>query len=138
MFDLRGRSSHAIQGLGMDGWLLYDFRGLKCSPVGILQMPHRHLLSRVVLLHTRDRASRKLQHRIEAPCHRHARGRAHPPPFREILRWQELAQGGGPDSSPDVNASPSEYVPRNAHPYVSRVRLPARLKLVCVVRRLGG
>jgi Xaa-Pro aminopeptidase len=115
MFDLPSVQA-ALQQLGLDGWLLYDFRGLNILARRVLAIPTDAILSRRWFYFIPVQGEpRKLVHRIEP----HALD-ALPGSAQVYLRWQELEAGvaalvGG------TERIAMEYVPRNANPYVSRV-----------------
>jgi Xaa-Pro aminopeptidase len=115
MFDLASVQS-ALQGLGLDGWLLYDFRGLNVLARRVVDLPTDAILSRRWFYFVPARgAPRKLVHRIEPHALDHLPGEARP-----YLRWQEL-EAGVADLLRGSRKVAMEYVPRNANPYVSRV-----------------
>ena len=106
----------AIQQLGFDGWLLYDFRGLNVLARRVLGLATDAMLSRRWFYFIPARGEpRKLVHRIEPGALD-----AFPGSRTIYLRWQELEAGvaGLVQGSKRVAM---EYVPRNANPYVSRV-----------------
>jgi Xaa-Pro dipeptidase len=115
MFDLAAVQA-AVQALGVDGWLLYDFRGLNVLARRVLDIPTDAILSRRWFYFVPARGEpRKLVHRIEPGALD-----ALPGQRQVYLRWQELEA--------EVKALVAgcrrvamEYVPRNANPYVSRV-----------------
>ncbi len=115
MFDLAAVQA-ALAQMGLDGWLLYDFRGLNILARRVLGLGDEAMLSRRWFYFVPARGSpRKLVHRIEP----HALDSV-PGDSQVYLRWQELEAGvqgllGG------VRRVAMEYVPRNANPYVSRV-----------------
>jgi len=115
MFDLV-RIQAAIREDGLDGWLLYDFRGLNVLARRILEMPAEQMLSRrwfyFIPAHGEPR---KLAHRIEQASLDHVPGSK-----RIYLRWQEL-EAGVQTLVQGAKRVAMEYVPRNANPYVSRV-----------------
>lgn len=115
MFDL-ARIQAALIEDGLDGWLLYDFRGLNVLARRILDMPAEQMLSRRWFYFIPARGEpRKLAHRIEPASLDHVPG------TRSIyLRWQELEAGVG-TLVQGAKRIAMEYVPRNANPYVSRV-----------------
>jgi Xaa-Pro aminopeptidase len=115
MFDLPAVQA-ALQELGVDGWLLYDFRGLNVLARRVVGLPSDAMLSRRWFYFVPARGEpRKLVHRIEPRALDSLPG-----PARNYLRWQELEEGvrGLVSGSRRVAM---EYVPRNANPYVSRV-----------------
>ncbi|HVS39905.1 MAG TPA: M24 family metallopeptidase [Gemmataceae bacterium] len=115
----------AIQQLGFDGWLLYDFRGLNVLARRVLGLPTDAMLSRRWFYFVPAQGEpRKLLHRIEPHALDHLPGAA-----RSYLRWQELEAGVATLLGHGLQTMPQqaarrvamEYVPRNANPYVSRV-----------------
>jgi Xaa-Pro dipeptidase len=106
----------AIQELGIDGWLLYDFRGLNILARRVLALPSEAMLSRrwfyFIPAHGEPR---KLLHRIEPHALDHLPGSQ-----QTYLRWQEL-EAGVAALVAGTRRVAMEYVPRNANPYVSRV-----------------
>jgi Xaa-Pro aminopeptidase len=115
MFDLPSIQA-AIQQEGLDGWLLYDFRGLNILARRIIGLGNEAMLSRRWFYFVPAKGEpRKLVHFIEP----HALDRV-PGTATRYLRWQELEKGvQGLVASAKRIAM--EYVPRNANPYVSRV-----------------
>jgi len=115
MFDIACIQA-AIRDEGLDGWLLYDFRGLNVLARRILEMPAEQMLSRrwfyFIPAHGEPR---KLAHRIEQASLDHVPGSK-----RIYLRWQEL-EAGVQTLVQGAKRVAMEYVPRNANPYVSRV-----------------
>jgi Xaa-Pro aminopeptidase len=115
MFDLQSVQS-AIKDLGLDGWLLYDFRGLNVLARRVLQMPTDAMLSRRWFYFVPAQGEpRKLVHRIEP----HALD-ALPGSLRQYLKWQELEVSVA-GLLTGCRCVAMEYVPRNSNPYVSRV-----------------
>jgi Xaa-Pro aminopeptidase len=115
MFDL-GAVQAAIREQGLDGWLLYDFRGLNVLARRVLGMSGDAILSRRWFYFIpADGEPRKLVHRIEP----HALD-AWPGTRQMYLRWQEL-EAGVQVLVKGSGRVAMEYVPRNANPYVSRV-----------------
>ena len=116
MFELSSVQK-AILELGLDGWLLYDFRGLNVLARRVLGLNPEHILSRRWFYFIPARGEpRKLVHRIESGALDAYPGSAK----RIYLRWQELEQGVA-DLVTGAKRVAMEYVPRNANPYVSRV-----------------
>jgi Xaa-Pro aminopeptidase len=115
MFDLHAVQS-ALRNLGIDGWLLYDFRGLNVLARRVLGLPSDAMLSRRWFYFVPANGEpRKLVHRIEP----HALDLV--PGARQVyLRWQELEAGVASLVGGSRRVA-MEYVPRNANPYVSRV-----------------
>jgi Xaa-Pro aminopeptidase len=120
MFDLRA-IQQALQDQQLDGWLLYDFRGLNVLARRIVALPEDSMLTRRWFYFIPARGEpHKLVHRIEP----HALDVV-PGPARTYLRWQELeaevaALLAGKRGQGERRVA-MEYVPRNANPYVSRV-----------------
>lgn len=115
MFDLTAVQS-ALREEGVDGWLLYDFRGLNVLARRVVQMPEGSMLSRRWFYFVPAQGEpRKLVHRIESGALDHLPGTK-----TIYLRWQELEAGvaGLVKGSRRVAM---EYVPRGANPYVARV-----------------
>jgi Xaa-Pro dipeptidase len=115
MFDLTAVQS-ALERLGFDGWLLYDFRGLNMLAQRIVGIGEGVFLSRrwfyFIPAHGEPR---KLVHRIESRALDALPGSA-----QIYLRWQELEAGVQALVKGSKRVA-MEYVPRNANPYVSRV-----------------
>jgi Xaa-Pro aminopeptidase len=106
----------AIQQLGFDGWLLYDFRGLNVLARRVLGMSADAMLSRRWFYFIPAQGEpRKLVHRIESQALD-----AYPGQKTIYLRWQEL-EAGVAGLVRGTKRVAMEYVPRNANPYVSRV-----------------
>jgi Xaa-Pro aminopeptidase len=100
----------------MDGWLLYDFRGLNVLARRIIGLPEEGMLSRRWFYFVPAVGSpAKLVHRIEPHALDHLPGTV-----QQYLRWQELEQGVAALVG-NARKVAMEYVPRNANPYVSRV-----------------
>jgi Xaa-Pro dipeptidase len=115
MFDLRAVQD-ALQRLGLDGWLLYDFRGLNILAKRVVGLGDSTMLSRRWFYFIPAKGEpRKLVHRIEPRALDGVPG-----PSQVYLRWQEL-EAGVQALVKGSNRVAMEYVPRNANPYVSRV-----------------
>lgn len=115
MFDLNAVQS-AIREEGLDGWLLYDFRGLNVLARRVLRFPaDAHATRRWFYFVPASGAPRKLVHRIESGVLD-----AYPGDRTIYLRWQEL-EAGVASLLRGAKRVAMEYVPRNANPYVSRV-----------------
>jgi Xaa-Pro aminopeptidase len=115
MFNLSSVQA-ALQQLGFDGWLLYDFRGLNVLARRVLGISDEAILSRRWFYFVPARGEpRKLVHRIEPHALDGLPGTAQP-----YLRWQEL-EAGVAALVAGARQVAMEYVPRNANPYVSRV-----------------
>ena len=88
MFDLNAVQT-ALREEGVDGWLLYDFRGLNVLARRVAQMPESGMLSRRWFYFVPATGEpRKLVHRIEAGALDHLPG-----PKTVYLRWQEIEDG---------------------------------------------
>ncbi|MBY0526443.1 MAG: M24 family metallopeptidase [Gemmataceae bacterium] len=115
MFDLKAVQA-AIKEQGLDGWLLYDFRGLNVLARRVIELPGDLFLSRRWFYYVPAQGEpRKLVHKIEP----HALDFL-PGPHQLYLRWQEL-EAGVTGLLKGARRVAMEYVPRNANPYVSRV-----------------
>src|SRR5262245_31614285 len=115
MFDLPTIHS-ALQRERLDGWLLYDFRGLNVLARRVLDIsPDAHMTRRWFYFIPAQGEPRKLVHRIEPGALD-----AYPGSKRIYLRWQELEKGVG-ELVVGCHRIAMEYVPRNANPYVSRI-----------------
>lgn len=115
MFDLSAIQA-AIREDKLDGWLLYDFRGLNVLARRILQMPDTQMLSRRWFYFIPAQGEpRKLAHRIEPASLDRVPGTK-----RVYLRWQDL-EAGVQAIVQGAKRIAMEYVPRNANPYISRV-----------------
>jgi len=115
MFDLNAVQT-AVRELGLDGWLLYDFRGLNVLARRVVGLPSDAMLSRRWFYFVPAQGEpRKLVHRIEP----HALDLV-PGQQQVYLRWQELEAGVARLVSGSKRIA-MEYVPRNANPYLSRV-----------------
>src|SRR5262249_2611447 len=107
----------AVRQVGVDAWLLYDFRGLNVLARRVLGMDGGAMLSRRwFYLIPAQGEPRKLVHRIEP----HALDAWPGKQVTVYLRWQEL-EAGVAGLVQGCKRVAMEYVPRNANPYVSRV-----------------
>lgn len=115
MFEL-GAVQKALQEQQLDGWLLYDFRGLNVLARRVLGLASEAILSRRWFYFIPAQGEpAKLVHRIEAKALD-----AFPGAKQVYLRWQEL-EAGVQALVAGRRRLAMEYVPRNANPYVSRV-----------------
>jgi Xaa-Pro aminopeptidase len=115
MFDLAAVQT-ALRQQGLDGWLLYDFRGTNALARRVLDFPADAFMTRRWFYFVPANGEpRKLVHRIEPGALDFAPGSK-----RVYLRWQELEAGVG-DLIKGSRRIAMEYVPRNANPYISRV-----------------
>ncbi len=115
MFDLPAVQT-ALRSFHLDGWLLYDFRGLNVLARRIVDLPDNLFLSRRWFYFVPANGEpRKLVHRIEPGALEHLPG-----PKQSYLKWQELEAGIAALTAGHRHVA-MEYVPRNANPYISRV-----------------
>src|SRR5918911_2986865 len=88
MFDLSAVQA-AVRSLGLDGWLLYDFRGLNVLARRVVGLGPEGMLTRRWFYFVPARGEpRKLLHRIEPHALDHLPGSG-----QTYLRWQELEAG---------------------------------------------
>jgi Xaa-Pro aminopeptidase len=115
MFDLPAVRA-ALKQMGLDGWLLYDFRNSNVLARRVLAMEDQPVGSRrFAYFIPASGEPRKLVHRIESGALDHLPGEK-----RVYLRWQEFEEGirfllGG------AKKVALEYSPRNAIPYMARI-----------------
>jgi Xaa-Pro aminopeptidase len=115
MFDLKAVQA-ALRAAKLDGWLLYDFRGLNVLARRVLEISSDAILTRRWFYFVPATGEpRKLVHQIEP----HALDGV-PGPAQRYLRWQEL-EAGVQSLLSGCHRVAMEYVPRNANPYPSRV-----------------
>ncbi len=106
----------ALNDFGIDGWLLYDFRGSNVLAQRVLGLAPSEVGSRRYAYCIPARGEpRKLVHRIEEGALS-----ALPGSKTVYLRWQEFEKGLGHLVS-GLKRVAMEYSPDNAIPYVSRV-----------------
>ncbi len=106
----------ALTDFGLDGWLLYDFRGSNVLARRVLQLDESQIGSRRLFYFVPARGEpRKLVHRIESSALDHLPGGK-----LVYLRWQELERGVA-ELVHGCRRVAMEYSPRNQNPYVSRV-----------------
>jgi Xaa-Pro aminopeptidase len=106
----------AVRSQGLDGWLLYDFRGQNVLAKRIAGIPNEKFLSRRWFYFIPANGEpKKLVHRIEPAALDHLPGTA-----TRYSRWQELEAGVGHLVAGAIRIA-MEYVPRNGIPYISRV-----------------
>ncbi len=115
MFDL-SQVQAAIRGEGLDGWLLYDFRGLNILAARVTGTADGHRTRRWFYYVPATGEPKKLVHRIEPAALDHLPGSDK----TVYLKWQELEAGVGKLVSGAKRVA-MEYSPRNGNPYVSRV-----------------
>lgn len=115
MFEL-GPVQDALKEQGLDGWLLYDFKGSNPLARKILGLDGRKPFSRrFFYLVPAEGEPVKLVHSIESGALDHLPGRK-----VVYLRWQELEEGVAGLVKGRARVA-MEYSPRNANPYISRV-----------------
>ncbi len=119
----------ALQEFGIDGWLLYDFRGSNALARRVMQLPDDRLASRrCVYGIPASGTPLKLVHRIEDGSLDHLPGEK-----CAYLRWQEFEAGLGRFARGKRRVA-MEYSPGAGNPYVSRVDAGT----VELVRSLGA
>ncbi len=115
MFDLAAIQS-ALRDQKLDGWLLYDFRGINVLAARIAGTADAGRSRRWAYFIPVSGSPKKLVHKIESMALDHLPGSEK----TVYLRWQEFEAGLGHL----VKGSKSiamEYAPRNGNPYISRV-----------------
>lgn len=115
MFDL-GAVQTAIREAGLDGWLLYDFRGLNVLAQRVVDLGGKTYSRRWFYYIPATGDPKKLVHAIEPASLDHLPGRAK----TVYRRWQDLETGVG-ELVIGAKRVAMEYSPRNANPYISRV-----------------
>jgi Xaa-Pro aminopeptidase len=115
MFDLT-KIQAALRQFGLDGWLIYDFRGSNLLARRVVGFRDDQMGSRRWFYWVPASGEpQKLVHRIESGALDHLPG------MKTIyLRWQEL-EAGVAQLVTGARRVAMEYSPRNANPYVSRV-----------------
>lgn len=115
MFDLFAVQA-AIREQGLDGWLLYDFRGINVLAQRVVGLAEKKLSRRWFYFVPANGEPRKLAHAIEPASLDTLPGK------QKIVyrRWQELEAGVGKILG-NAKRVAMEYSPRNGNPYVSRV-----------------
>lgn len=115
MFDLEAVQS-AIKEFSMDGWLLYDFRGLNILATRVCNMDPDDLGSRRWFYYVPANGTpQKIVHKIEAGQLDHLPGDKH-----VYLSWQEL-NAFIKNCVSECKTLAMEYSPNAGNPYVSRV-----------------
>jgi Xaa-Pro aminopeptidase len=128
MFDL-AETQRAIQSFGLDGWLLYDFRGSNVLARRVLDLESRPVTTRrffYVIPATGEPT--RIVHRIETGVLDHLPGSK-----QVYLRWQELEEALR-RSLARIRTLAMEFAPGITNPYISRVDGGT----VEAVRRLAG
>src|SRR5687768_11118408 len=106
----------AVRGFGLDGWLLYDFRGSNLLARRVLGFDDsQHGSRRWFYFIPAVGTPLKLVHRIETAALDHLPGEK-----RVYLRWQDL-EAGVRELVGGAKRIAMEYAPRTSNPYVSRV-----------------
>ncbi len=106
----------ALREFGIDGWLLYDFRGSNPLARRVLHIADGAMLTRRWFYFIPANGEpQKMLHRIEPHALDHVSGMPN-----TYLKWQEFEAGVGRLVRGSKTVA-MEYVPRNANPYVSRV-----------------
>ncbi len=115
MFDLKPVQA-ALKEFGIDGWLLYDFRGTNPLACRMLDIAVENAGTRrwFYLIPTAGQPH-KLVHRIESGALDHLPGEK-----TVYLHWQEL-EAGVASLVQDLTTVAMEYSPRAGNPYVARV-----------------
>jgi len=115
MFDLPAVQS-AIRSLKVDGWLLYDFRGINILAQRVVGLEAKKLSRRWFYFVPATGEPKKLVHAIEPASLDGLPGKQK----TVYRRWQELEAGVRALVS-GAQRIAMEYSPRNGNPYVSRV-----------------
>ena len=115
MFDLP-KVQAAIREENLDGWLLYDFRGINILAARVAGTAEAHRTRRWFYYIPAQGEPKKLVHRIEAAALDHLPGADK----TIYLKWQDLEAGLGKIMG-HAKKLAMEYSPRNGNPYVSRV-----------------
>ncbi len=114
MFDLKA-VQQSLADFGLDGWLLYDFRGSNLLARRVLGLDQKPGTRRFFYFIPRQGDPLKLVHRIEAGALDGLPG-----PKTVYLPWQEL-EAGVADLLKGARRVAMEYSPRVSNPYVSRI-----------------
>jgi Xaa-Pro aminopeptidase len=116
VFDLRAVQA-AIRDAGLDGWLLYDFRGTNILAQRVVDLAEKKPFSRRWFYFVPASGEpKKLVHAIEPAALDHLPGTSK----TVYRRWQDLETGVG-ELVIGAKRVAMEYSPRNANPYISRV-----------------
>ena len=115
MFDLNAIQA-ALQDFGIDGWLLYDFRGSNQLARRVMNIPDDAMGSRRCAYGIPASGEPlKIVHRIEDSALDHLPGKK-----LIYLRWQEFEAAFEQFLSGKKTVA-MEYSPKNGNPYISRV-----------------
>ncbi len=115
MFDLNSIQK-ALKEANLDGWLLYDFRGLNVLAQRVIGMPANKSFSRRwFYMIPKEGKPIRLMHRIETDSLQGLPGQS-----IVYLHRNELEEGVK-TALQGCKKIAMEYVPRNANPYISRV-----------------
>jgi Xaa-Pro aminopeptidase len=114
VFDLSAVQA-AVRDAGLDGWLLYDFRGQNVLAQRVVGVAEKKLSRRWFYFVPASGEPKKLAHAIEPASLDHLPGSK-----TTYRRWQELEAGVGALLG-GVKKVAMEYSPRNANPYIGRV-----------------
>jgi Xaa-Pro aminopeptidase len=115
VFDL-GAVQSAVRDAGLDGWLLYDFRGSNILAQRVCDLETKKLSRRWFYYVPATGEPLKLVHAIEPAALDHLPGTTK----TVYRRWQDLESGVG-ELVIGAKRVAMEYSPRNANPYISRV-----------------
>lgn len=115
MFDLPAIQA-ALREFGLNGWLLYDFRGSNILARRVLDLDQKPTTSRRFFYHVpAEGTPRKIVHRIETGVLDHLPGEK-----TVYLRWQDL-EAALRESVAGSKTLAMEYAPGVSNPYISRV-----------------
>lgn len=115
MFDLNAVQA-AIREAGVDGWLMYDFRGQNVLAQRVAGLAEKKLSRRWFYYVPATGEPKKLVHAIEPAALDHLPGTQK----TTYRRWQDL-EAGVCALVVGAKRVAMEYSPRNANPYISRV-----------------
>ena len=104
-----------LAALGLDGWLLYDFRGINPIAQNVADLAGAHITRRWFCLIPAHGEPRWLVHRIETSNFANVQGQV-----ALYAGWEEL-NGAIQTLLADVKAVAMEYSPNAEIPYISRV-----------------
>ncbi|MGL6076074.1 MAG: M24 family metallopeptidase [Fimbriiglobus sp.] len=115
MFDIAAIQK-AITAQGVDGWLLYDFRGLNILAARVAETTEKKLSRRWAYFVPAKGEPKKLVHKIEPAALDHLPGAKK----TAYVRWQDFEAGIG-ELLAGAKTVAMEYSPRNGNMYISRV-----------------